>query len=280
MRRYRQTTEEILESLSRIKTTWKDEHAATVIGLLKGIPEREEYSVDAIAALLEQDFDAGITTIRLLLELSRDEFSIEFRELLGEGGIGITRFRSDRAAFLSTLDEMGVMDSLEALVNADLSWRDILIERLKTGRGSAIKGQKRGRFLEDRTEAVVDAVYSAVGYDVRCRFDGASGLSTEKADFAIPSRTDPRILIEVKAYGATGSKQTDVLGDIFRVVDEKRHDTNLLLVTDGISWKRRVNDLRRLVDMQNQGHITRIYTSSMFPDLEEDLIQLRSDHSL
>ena len=73
-------------------------------------------------------------------------------------------------------------------------------------------------------------------YDARCRFTGATGISTEKTDFAIPSKDDPGILIEAKAYGATGSKQTDVLGDITRIVNEKRDDTQFLLVTDGITF--------------------------------------------
>lgn len=117
-------------------------------------------------------------------------------------------------------------------------------------------------------------------YDVRCRFVGASGTSTEKTDFAIPSKRDARVLIEVKAYGATGSKQTDILGDIRRIVEEKRHDTHLLLVTDGTTWKARVNDLRKLVAMQNEGLITRIYTHSMEEALRRDLRQLRRDHGL
>jgi hypothetical protein len=117
-------------------------------------------------------------------------------------------------------------------------------------------------------------------YDARCRFVGAGGTSTEKTDFAIPSKNDPRVLIEVKAYGATGSKQTDILGDIRRIVEEKRHDTHLLLVTDGATWKARVNDLRNLVKMQNKGLIARIYTHKMGSELRKDLRQLRRDHGL
>jgi hypothetical protein len=155
-----------------------------------------------------------------------------------------------------------------------------LIERLKSGRGSAIKGQARGRELENFVERLVQRVFSEVGYDVRCRFVGSTGTSTEKTDFAIPSKSDPRILIETKGYGATGSKQTDILGDIARIVEEKRHDTNFLLVTDGLTWKQRLNDLRKLVEMQNRGWITRIYTMRMEAALERDLRQLRKDHSL
>src|SRR5690606_37930793 len=99
-------------------------------------------------------------------------------------------------------------------------------------------------------------------------------------DFAIPSKDDPAILIEAKAYGATGSKQTEVLGDITRICREKRTDTHFLLVTDGITWRERMNDLRRLVQLQNEGEITRIHTQSMGPDLAQDLATLKREHAL
>lgn len=131
--------------------------------------------------------------------------------------------------------------------------------------------------MEDFVEAIVRSIFLDDQVAIRCRFTGAKGQSTEKADFAIPSSTDPTILIEVKAYGATGSKQTDVLGDISRIVEEKRHDTVLLLVTDGITWKQRTNDLRKLIGLQNEGRIQRIYTKSMAEDLRNDLETLRSE---
>jgi len=123
-------------------------------------------------------------------------------------------------------------------------------------------------------------VFGEGNYDIRCRFVGASGQSTEKADFAIPSRQDPRILVEAKAYGATGSKLTDILGDMARIVEQKRHDTTLLLVTDGTTWRDRANDLRKLIQMQNLGQIARIYTTKMQVDLADDLVRLKSDHDL
>ena len=134
--------------------------------------------------------------------------------------------------------------------------------------------------MEDFVEEIVRSVFPPDSVAVRCRFKGAKGQSTEKADFAIPSASDPAILIEVKAYGATGSKQTDVLGDIARIVEEKRHDTVLLLVTDGITWKQRPSDLRKLIGLQNEGKINRIYTKTMDRDLRTDLETLRKENQL
>ncbi len=280
LQRYRQTVDELIASLSPIEASWKDEHAETVTSVIASIPEKSAYSRADIVPILEPDFDAGLTAIRLLLDMSKDELGIALRETLGTGGIGVKRFRADKHAYIAALEQLGVITSLQNLVSTPVSWRDILVERLKSGRGSAIKGQARGRFLEDFTEELIKSVFLDIGYRTRCRFIGAGGESTEKADFAIPSREDPGILIEVKAYGATGSKQTDVLGDIARIVKEKREDTHLLLVTDGETWKTRRNDLRKLVDMQNQGLIARIYTQKMADELLGDLRQLRQDHAL
>lgn len=281
MKRYRQTLDELVSLLSSVDTTWMDEHSTSVVTMIASLPIKTEYSRDDLKTVLAANFDVGITMVRLVLEMSKDEFQLHMMEQLdGPGGSGVTRFRTQNEAFLDALDSLGFRESLAGLVNRPVDWKDILTERLRFGRGSAIKGQKRGRGLEDTIEEIVKEVFGEEGFDTRCRFVGSSGLETEKADFAIPNKDDPRILIECKAYGATGSKQTDVLGDIERIVLQKRSDTQLLLVTDGMTWTLRMNDLRKLIEWQNTGKITRIYTQRMATDLEEDLIQLRSEHSL
>jgi hypothetical protein len=279
LKRYRQTVDQILDALSAIQTSWRDEHSDTVIGIIEGIADKPEYLPEDIVAILDRNFAAGLTAIRLILDRSKDEFAAELLDEVGHGGSGVTNYQRDPGRFVSALIALGALESLRQVANAPVTWRSVLIERLKAGRGSAIKGQARGRFLEDFTEEIVRDVFGE-SYDARCRFVGAGGTSTEKADFAIPSKEDARILIEVKAYGATGSKQTDILGDIRRIVEEKRHDTHLLLVTDGTTWRARVNDLRKLVEMQNTGLIARIYTHKMSEDLRHDLKQLRRDHGL
>ena len=280
MERQRQTFDEIISRLSVIQAQWQDDLAASVIDLLGKFEEKSSYGSDDLRKLLGQNFEAGLTLIRLFLDQSKDELTGSLREALKGRGIGVSAFQTDPDGFLKGLISLGVLDKIDEAIGSPVTWRDILIERLKSGRGSAIKAQARGRFLEDKTEEAVREVFGIGHYDSRCRFVGAGGSGSEKADFAIPSKEDPRILIEVKAYGATGSKQTDILGDMERIVSMKRHDTTLLFVTDGVTWKLRPNDLRKLIEMQNRGHISRIYTSKMFPELVQDLVRLRSEHEL
>lgn len=280
MRRYRQTLPALLDSLSAIPASWRDDRADAIIASIEKLPHKGTCAQEDVARILDGDFIAGLATVRLLLDMSKDEFEIALKSALGSGGIGVKRYTKQRGAFLAALDRLGILTAIEDLAARKVTWRDLLVERLKGGRGSAIKGQSRGRYLEDFVEDVVREVFLDVGYDVRCRFVGAAGTSTEKTDIAIPSKDDPQVLIEAKAYGATGSKQTDILGDVGRIVEQKRHDTHFLLVTDGITWTRRTSDLGKLVDMQNRGLIARIYTLKMAKDLAADLRQLRRDHGL
>ncbi len=285
MIRQRQTLEELLSKLSHVESTWRDAHAEAVIDRLEQLPTLPAYNRDDLIRLFDLEntnrerFDAAITVVRLFLDLSKDEFTAAMRDSFGKG-LGIKKALNNSDEFFSALEEMGLLERIAALVNRPLHWHDILVERLKGGRGSAIKGQRRGRTLEDFVEKLVIEVFGKDAYDARCKFLGATGTSSEKADFAIPTKNDPGILIEVKAYGATGSKQTDVLGDISRIVDQKRHDTQFLLVTDGVTWRERISDLAKLVELQNVGRITRIYTQAMEKQLVEDLRELKGEHKL
>ena len=280
MRRQRQTFQKIVARLSSIEIDWKDDLSEEVINILKSMPRKHSYTYSDVTEILSSNFKPGITVVRLFLDLSKDEFKRQLRDALEGASIGITTFKNDPGAYVKALEKLSLLTHMNAAVRKPVDWKDVLIERLKSGRGSAIKGQKRGKKLEDFTERSVKRIFGPQNYDVRCRFVGESGGSTEKADFAIPSKEDPRILIEVKAYGATGSKLTDVLGDITRIVNEKRHDTDLLLVTDGKTWEQRANDLKKLIEMQNRGRIARIYTMAMKDELIEDLKDLKREHGL
>jgi DpnII restriction endonuclease len=279
VKREKQTLEKLVDSLSSIESQWMDALAERVISTLERFPTKPNYDREDLTDLLEADFEVGLTIIRLFLDRSKDEFTQSLRHAAPHG-TGVVAFRRHRAELLTALCSLGALEALRDTVHRPVRWSDVLVERLKSGRGSAIKGQRRGKLLEDFTGRIVSLVFGEGSYDLRCQFVGETGQSSEKADFAIPSKSDARILIEVKAYGATGSKQTDVLGDVERIVAQKRHDTNLLLVTDGITWRDRKNDLRKLISLQNRGRITRIYTLKMAEDLGRDLRQMKAEYGL
>src|SRR5205807_1411075 len=123
---------------------------------------------------------------------SKDRLETVLPAALGSGGSGIKRYLADPEAYLDAIERLGVLKAMDELVNRPLQWTDLLVERLKGGRGRAIRGQRGGRSLEDFVEAVVARVFGPGNFDSRCSFVGKDGVTTAKADFAIPSKIDPR----------------------------------------------------------------------------------------
>lgn len=73
---------------------------------------------------------------------------------------------------------------------------------------------------------------------------------------------------------------SDIIGDIEQIIKAKRPDTAFLFFTDGLTWKQRKSDLRKIVQFQNTGGITRIYTFAMAKQFEADLRQLKKEYKL
>jgi DpnII restriction endonuclease len=282
MRIVTQTLDQILNTLQKLDVDWKDDVAVRVIGKLAGLPRKKSYSATDIATLLDptskDTFEEGLLVCRLFLGLSDDTFDQELKDALGDGGSGVLRYRKDRDAFLAILEGMDLPEAMTEAVNRQPHWSDTLVERLRSGRGSAVSGQKRGRRVEDFAEQVVRKIFAS-NFEARCTFTGTRGR-TAKCDFAIPSRNNPRIVIESKGYAATGSKMSDVIGDIKAIIAARRTDTVFLFVTDGLTWKRRQSDLQRIIEHQNQGDIQRIYTLSDAAEFESDLATLKLEAGL
>lgn len=273
-----QNLAEILESLSPLQVDWQDETAHRVVAKLQSFPMKPHYTEEDVALLLNAGFGEGILICRLFLGLSKDAFEGVLRAALGTGGTGVKRFRENPNGFVAALAGLGLLEKMREEVNRKPSWNDVLIERLRSGRGSAISGQKRGRDVEDFVESIVRRVFGD-RYDTRCSFIGARQTAA-KCDFAIPSKEAPRIIIESKGYGATGSKMTDIIGDIERIITAKRHDMAFVFFTDGLTWGQRTSDLRKIIGYQNNGEILRIYTRQLAQQFEADLRLLKQEHRI
>lgn len=273
-----QDIQDILSTLQPLTVDWQDDTSRRVIAEIEAMPVKKAYAAADIQLILDKHFDDGLLICRLFLGFSKDRFMPALRIALGTASAGITVYRKDKPAFLDALLRLGLLEAMTEQTNRVPLWSDILVERLRSGRGSAISGQKRGRGVEDFAEAIVKKVFGNT-YSPRCNFTGPHNR-TAKCDFAIPSKSLPRILIESKGYGATGSKMTDVIGDIEKIIATKRADTAFLFFTDGLTWNQRKSDLKKIVEYQNTGDITRIYTYAMAEQFEADLRILKTECGL
>ena len=281
MKVIKQSTESVLKELSTLESDWKDETSKLIIEKLSSVKVKDQYTYVDLEEIINcnsaKEFEVSLFTIGLFLGLSKDSLRTKLSSFLGRGGIGVKRYKTNKKQFLFALEKMGILSALSNSVNFKPVWSDILIERLRSGRGSAVQGQQRGRNLEDFTEEAIKGVFNTK-YEARCTFSGVNGDA--KCDFAIPNKEAPLILIEVKGYAATGSKMTDIIGDLDAIVAAKRNDATLLFVTDGESWNSRISDLRKIIQRQNQGDLARVYTMKMRASLIEDLSTLKREYGL
>lgn len=273
-----QNLNDIILSLQPLVVEWQDDTSRRVIAEIEALPVKTSYTDDDVKRFLDVHFDDGLLICRLFLGLSKDQFTGVLREAMKEAGHGVSSYRKNPEVFLEALVALGILEAMAKQTNRAPKWSDVLVERLRSGRGSAISGQKRGRGVEDFAEAIVRKIFGN-NYVCRCTFTGPRNKKA-KSDIAIPSKTEPRILIEAKGYGATGSKMTDIIGDIEKIIAAKRSDTAFLFFTDGLTWKQRKSDLRKIVEYQNAGDITRIYSYALAHQFEADLLQLKQEYGL
>ena len=139
MQRYKPTAEEILEQLSWLDSSWQDDHSSRIVGFLESLRADAALIRSEIESLLIADFDSGSDVVRLLLDLSADDYRAARKRIFGEGGTAKKRFEQDRHAYIARLDELGLSVAITKAVERKLHWSDVYVERLKGGRGSAIR---------------------------------------------------------------------------------------------------------------------------------------------
>lgn len=276
------TLEELLEQIEPINVDWMDETAEMVLETTPRVIsrlKRSEINQKTIESLLVEE-DYALDLFRLFLDISQDILLNIFKKNGIKGDFRTIRHkcRSQSEKIGEILIESGLIEAIEYHIGRGWKLEDVLLERYKQMRGSAIRGQHRGSALEDAVENVLKEINNDKGipYESRTNFVNSYGKAS-KADFMIPSRERPKIIIEAKAYEATGSKLTDVLGDILKILEVKDPETRFFFVTDGIGWYRRISDLRKIVEHHQHGEIEMIYTRKTLHQLKRAIMILEGD---
>lgn len=269
----------LLTELADLPSEWLDDEGRRLVSEVPVVVERiraigAEIDAGALAALL-QEHPQALDVLRLIAGEGQEPLAHRICDALGDKRRGWSALRSlarrkpdEMAAALVTI---GIPPLVHEQVSRQWTINDVVLERYKLGRGRAIAGQSRGRGLENEVEAILRGI--PVPFESRITFTGAGG-TTAKCDFAIPTRVEPLIVIEVKGYEATGSKLTDFLGDILKIKQAKGYHTYLFVVTDGRGWFNRQSDLKRLVDLHVDGTIEMIYTRARLSQLAHDVRQI------
>lgn len=149
----------------------------------------------------------------------------------------------------------------------DYEFGDVLVARAGT-RVTATQAGQRGRKVEDEIEAI--AADLGLRYATRTRFTGRNGRSAP-CDLVVPDSTDAEIVVAAKGFDSTGSKLTDAVREIEEMADVRRPRQFVIAVIDGIGWKSRKSDLRKIHSLWEQQHIDGMYTLATLDQFRDDL---------
>jgi hypothetical protein len=84
---------------------------------------------------------------------------------------------------------------------------------------------------------------------------------------------EPVIVVAAKGFDSTGSKLTDAVREIEEMADVRLPRQFVLAVIDGIGWKSRIADLRRIHDLWANKQIDGMYSLANLDDFRDDLLE-------
>jgi hypothetical protein len=144
---------------------------------------------------------------------------------------------------------------------------DVLVARAGT-RLTAARAGASGRKVEDEIEAVAGDL--GLPCQTRTRFTGRNGR-TAPCDLAIPSGQHADIVVAAKGFDSTGSKLTDAVREIEEMADVRQARQFIMAVIDGIGWKSRLADLRRIYRLWERQQIDGMYSLATLDRFRHDL---------
>jgi DpnII restriction endonuclease len=203
----------------------------------------------------------------LVVGLSQEKLLMALKDGLGTSG-AVTLAR-DRPGELITFltDRFDVIEMVNKQADRKYGLADVLIARAGT-RVTATRATAAGRSIEDMIEDIAKDL--GLPYATRTRFVGR-GDQTGPADLVIPDSAHAVIMVAAKGFDSTGSKLTAAYEEIAKMAAVRKPTQFVMAVVDGIGWKSRKADLRRIHDLWVTNDIDGLYTVSALDQFRSDL---------
>lgn len=206
--------------------------------------------------------------LALVVGLSREKLTNHLRDWFGTGSWRKAALEQG-AGFIEKMDEeFDLVRLLRTQRQTSYSFADVLVARAGT-RATATTAGQSGRKIEDELEAIAQSL--KLPYVPRTRFEGRNGRSAP-ADLAVPAAgRDAMIAVAAKGFDSTGSKLSDAVREIEEMADARTGGQVALAVVDGIGWKGRMADLKRIWTLWETGQIDGLYTLATLGQFKDDL---------
>ncbi|HEU0053801.1 MAG TPA: hypothetical protein VFQ39_11505 [Longimicrobium sp.] len=236
--------------------TWVEELQAA------GPPTRQ-----GLIAFLGRNPDA-VPVLATCVGLTQEMLKNQLRHRLGTSG-WVTLARRDPERLVDALEEYGLLSRLTEQIERQWSFSDVLLERHLWSQRNASGAQGRGRGLEDQVEEVV--VRLGLAAQTRTQFVGRRGMLAP-CDLAIPAGGEAaQIVVAMKGFNSTGSKLTDAVREVMAMAEARLPQQFVFAVIDGIGWKSRQADLKRMYDLWERRSIDGLYTLAHLDRFAQDI---------
>jgi hypothetical protein len=224
---------------------------------------------EAVSSLIKSTPEV-VPVLGLVVGLSQEALKNTLRYRLGSAGWSqLARTRASEIVALLD-DEFKLLARLDSERSHRWDYTDILLERAGS-RGQAGRAIRRGKALEDKVEQLVGKQGLDLPYKLRTRFIGTAGRSAP-CDVAIPDGGDKALIaIAIKGFDSTGSKLTDAVREVVTMAEVRQPRQFVYAVVDGIGWKSRKADLRRIYDLWSNDMIAGVYSLANFAAFRSEL---------
>jgi hypothetical protein len=230
----------------------------------------------SLVALISDDPEA-IPVLGMAVGLTREKLKNVLRHNLGSPGWNRLA-RLQAGPLIDMLDEQyNLIELVDQQRHRDYDFGDILVARSGTRRTATDAGL-RGRRVEDEIEQV--AVSLGLSCSTRTRFVGRND-QTAPCDLAIPEGgTGAVIVVAAKGFDSTGSKLTEAVRELEEMADKRKPSQYVMAAIDGIGWKGRMADLRRIYELRATNQIDGLYTLQGLSLFRDDLESAARRHGL
>jgi hypothetical protein len=220
-----------------------------------------------LAAFVADNPDA-VPVLGLAVGLTREKLKNVLKHHLNTTG-WITLAREHPAELIAMFDDQyDLVRLIDEQRHRAYDFGDVLVARAGTRRTATTAGTT-GRRVEDEIEAVAREL--GLPHSTRARFEGRGG-ETAPCDLAIPAAGGAaKIVVAAKGFDSTGSKLTDAVREVEEMADKRLPTQYVMAAIDGIGWKNRLNDLRRIYNLRAANQIDGLYTLAALGNFRAEL---------
>ncbi|MEN3121222.1 hypothetical protein [Janibacter sp. LM] len=208
-----------------------------------------------------------VPVLGLVVGLGQEKLKNALRDEFDTSG-WVTLARERAVDLVTWLDkDFDLLRMLTTQQTRRYDFGDVLVARAGS-RVTATQAGQSGRKVEDEIEAI--AVDLNLPYETRTRFTGRSGR-TAPCDLVVPDSGNAQIVVAAKGFDSTGSKLTDAVREIEEMAEIRLPRQFVIAVIDGIGWKSRKSDLRKIHSLWESQQIDGMYTLATLDRFRDDL---------